>query len=527
VTSPVTDRRRDAQWVVLLATVAATPLVFSTWTIDVFNITALTVLWLGALLAAGLDAAVGFPSLRNRPALMWPVATYLAVLGLTTITSRAPMVSFLGNYGRFGGLVTTVPIVALALMLSHRLTETPRRHRDLAVALVASGLLGSLYLWSQQLDIDVIDWLEPWRSAPRHPPGALGNSNFSGAHVAMASVPAAWLATQAVGRARVAWSVTAIVLLSGVAVSLSRGAMVAAGLGLLIVSASTRVGPLRVLGVALGAGVMTVVFAIVRNPSEGLRDDLFSSATWDQRRDLWTVVFRGFGDHPILGGGPDLYRRTFDDHAGESLAGFVSDEPHSVLFDHLDGSGLLGMFAWSWVWVAAAALAWAWRQRPETVPWAGMGAAYLAQSMVSIDVVPLQLWGWVAIAGLSGAAGLGRPRFVPAPLRSLPALITSLVCVGLMLVALGPFRADMAHRRGIEASNAGKEDQALFQLRQAVDRHEWEARFHRRLGVQLAIVGENRRDPALVDEARIELTRSLELAPGDRLAQRWLASLDD
>ena len=62
------------EWWVLVATVALTPLVFSRLTFDVYNITEVTVLWVGAVVAAAMRLvraqARDFPRL---PAL-WPVA---------------------------------------------------------------------------------------------------------------------------------------------------------------------------------------------------------------------------------------------------------------------------------------------------------------------------------------------------------------------------------------------------------------------------------------------------------------------
>ena len=69
-------------------------------------------------------------------------------------------------------------------------------------------------------------------------------------------------------------------------------------------------------------------------------DDLINANTSDQRVDLWEVALRGSPDHLLLGGGPDLYVVTFTEHAGDDLDGVVANEPHNVLLDHLDGSGI-------------------------------------------------------------------------------------------------------------------------------------------------------------------------------------------
>ena len=97
--------------------------------------------------------------------------------------------------------------------------------------------------------------------------------------------------------------------------------------------------------------------------------------------------------------------------------------------------------------------------------------------------------------------------------------------IALCVVSLGPFRADMAHRRGIAASNAGEAERALFQLEQAVDRHGWEPVFHRRLGVQLVLTSRGG-DDEFADRAAVELRRALDLYPGDPIAEEWLALVD-
>lgn len=517
------------QWWVLLATVAITPLAFSTWTIDVFNLTALTVLWLGLVVAVGLQIALGPAGRCPLPRVWVVVATYVGILVLTTVTSRAPLVSAFGSYGRYGGLATTVPAIAAAWLLVGHLAGSTRRQRQLAGALAISAGLGAAYLWAQQAGIDAFDWLEPWRTRPRHPPGALGNSNFSGAHLALAIGPVAYLAITTAGHRRVAWTSLGIVVLSGIAVSQSRGAMMAAAVGLIAIAATSSTNR-RVVGAGAFAA-MVVVGAIALLANAGGLDELSGAATWGERVDLWEVALRGAADRPVLGGGPDLYALTFADHAGPDLSGVVSNEPHNVLFDQLDGSGFVGAAAWLSVVAALVWLALHSIDHRALPPWSAMGLAYLTQAMVSIDVVPLQLWGWVAAAGVAAVAEPAlarRDTKAEATTRKATRWAAGVVAAAALgILAVAPFRADMAHRRGIEASNAGDNDRAIAQLRQATDRHAWEPRFHRRLGIQLSLAGNRTGDPATLAEARAELDRALELLPHDRVATEWRATLGD
>lgn len=501
----------------MLVTVGAVPLAFSTWTIDVFNLTALTVLWLGTIAAWGLWTADRGLRLPRVPA-VWPaVAVYVLILVVATVASRAPAVSALGSYGRYGGLATVVPAIGLAWLFAEGLGRSKRHRRQALVTVALSGLMGALYLWSQELGIDGWGWLEPWDQPPRHPPGALGNSNFSGAHLALASMPAMALAARSRGRTRMVWGAAAAAILSGVAVSQSRGAMLAVGAGLIVLATGRASRRTLVIGAVVAAAAIGIV-ALATNDGGG--DELFGTRTWGERVDLWEVALRGAGDRPILGGGPDLFRLTFEDHAGPELDGVVSDEPHNVLLDQLDGAGFLGAAAWLAV-VASAATTARRRSDREAIAWTAMGAAYLAQAMVSIDVVPLLLWGWVALGGVAATRASSSTR------RRSPVRVTATAAatIALCVLALGPFRADMAHRRGIEASNAGNVERAVFQLEQAVDRHGWEPRFHRRLGIQL-VLASRAGDDVFAERAATELREALDLYPGDPIAEEWLALVD-
>ena len=293
--------------------------------------------------------------------------------------------------------------------------------------------------------------------------------------------------------------------------------MLAVGAGLIVLAAGRSTRRTLAIGAVVAAAAIGVV-ALATN--DGGSDELFGTRTWSERADLWEVALRGAADRPVLGGGPDLFRLTFEEHAGPELAGVVSDEPHNALLDHLDGAGFLGAAAWLAVVATGVAAA---RRRGDRAgtAWAAMGAAYLAQAMVSIDVVPLLLWGWVALGGVVSTRSPSSARRPPLVMMVTAAVATVALCI----VALGPFRADMAHRRGIEASNAGDVDRALFQLDQAVDRHDWEPRFHRRLGIQL-VLASRAGDDEFAERATDELRRALDLYPGDPVAEEWLALVD-
>lgn len=513
------------EWWVLVATVALTPLVFSRLTFDVYNIAEVTVLWIGAAVAASLRLIRLWARDFTRLPPLWPAAAaYLAVLALTTLTSRAPMVSFLGNYGRIGGFATALAVVAIAWLLSAAMSGRPDRRRQLLGVVVASATAGALYLWAQQIGLDSVIWLDVGGNEPAHPPGLLGNSNFSGAHVALGVGPAIWLSLRSVGRWRIAWATASLVLLSGIGVSQSRGAMVAAVSALLLAVALMGAGRRPRLFAFAAVAIAVLGVAAIASSNRGF-DDLINANTSDQRVDLWEVALRGSPDHLFLGGGPDLYLVTFTENASGDLDGVVANEPHNVLLDHLDGSGLLGAAAWLAVVGATVALGRS-RGRGDLAPWTLMGTGYLVQAMVSIDAVPLQLWAWVVVAAVVASAAPDDPRPDARDRVGLPIVIGGLVVAGLAIaLVIQPFRADMAYRQAIIASNAGNVSRAVAQFEEAIDRHEWEPRYHARLGLELW-GSVDLSDPAAVEVARNELERALDLFPDDPSANAWLEGLN-
>ena len=233
----------------------------------------------------------------------------MAALAVATVFSRAPVVSLLGNEGRLGGLVSVVPTIGLAWMIATAAGGRPDRQRALLRVLALSAGVGACYLWLQQADVDLTTWLEPWDQPPRHPPGTLGNSNFSGAHMALGSIAGAWLALHTRGSKRVAWAVATALTLSAVGVSQSRGAMLAALVGLTVLAlAGNRRRTSRRIIIASVVPLVALVVAATILVGEGDLDELIDSDTLADRIDLWQVALNGWRDHPVVGGGPDLYR---------------------------------------------------------------------------------------------------------------------------------------------------------------------------------------------------------------------------
>src|SRR5579864_5935088 len=88
-------------------------------TIDVFDLTKLTILWVMGLLAlllwmvSSAERGVWVPKLR----LFWFAGAFLAAQALATLFSQDRWLSFLGLYHRYGGLLPFTLYATIALML--------------------------------------------------------------------------------------------------------------------------------------------------------------------------------------------------------------------------------------------------------------------------------------------------------------------------------------------------------------------------------------------------------------------------
>jgi O-antigen ligase len=536
---PMIARRLEAtQWWAAVGTVSLAPLAFSTWTFDVFSLVEATLLWLGASLVIG--AALARWAIGGRPLVLPSIAPYvaalLAALGLATVFSRAPVVSALGNYGRLGGLATTVPVVVIAWALAVGAAGRPDRQRALLVTLALSGAVGAAYLWTQQLDLDFADWVDSSSRDPSHPPGTLGNANFSGAHVAIGAVAALAAVRLHQRRAQYLLAALAGFALAGVAVSQSRGAMVAAVVGLTVLALAGKTRWRSIVALVGMAAGMIVLAGLLLVP-DGDFGDLFDDSTGHDRLDLWGTALEGWTERPIVGGGPDLYRLTFADNRNDSFGGSSADEPHNVLLDHLDGAGLLGAIAWLGVAGSVARLALIRRRSagPELNAFSALGAAYLGQALVSIDVVGLQLLGWTAAAGVVAITDRKLTRPVADPSEVTGRARVKLICVALVTlvgisVAVRPALADHHLRRGIEARQRGALDEAVDHHEAAVGWYGWESTYHRQLGLSLLMAASvaPQSDPERQDlaaRAAHHLEVALDRFPGDTVARDALASL--
>ena len=87
-------------------------------------------------------------------------------------------------------------------------------------------------------------------------------------------------------------------------------------------------------------------------PGSRLFDISFSAETFQHRTIMWKIALDGWKERPLLGWGPENYLKIFDKHFNIEYfipaAGFGAwfDRAHSVYFDYLAETGILGLLSY-------------------------------------------------------------------------------------------------------------------------------------------------------------------------------------
>ena len=352
---------------------------------------------------------------------------YLLVLLLATLASRNPV----------GASEELFRFVTEGLVLYVLLLQGIRSSRMLwgivAVLLVVGGALGLLSVIQQVTGSFDQTFLGFARSTSEgfavttaagealqiRVGGPMGEQNRY-AQVMLALVPLGVVALRHARSAPVGIAIAILLslIVAAVALTYSRGAVVAGGL-LLVGFLALRLVGWRGLLVALVAialvvlvvpGMLERVASLEAVGGEGAGDRVIS-----QRLNDMVTAFLVFGEHPVLGVGPGLFSAVYLEFAGEApaLAGAVAYEAHTLYGEVAAETGVFGMLAFFGLIVATMVLLA--RARGAALRVGRADLADLAAGFLLVIVVHLATgvflhlsyprYFWVAM-GLAGAAAI-------------------------------------------------------------------------------------------------------------------------
>lgn len=494
----------------LLVMVVGVPLLVAAPLYDPYSLPKLALLLGGIGTSCGIVAA---RSLLGRPLRHWrPVAVPgLALclpLAVSWLVSPHRSWTLLGSYLRYTGVLPYVCVAVLGIFLVDAFWGRPR---PLAWALSLAGGVAGTYAFAQALGLDPL-WSPGRGGGSEYPPSTIGHFNFLGGFLAI-SLPLSiylWVgATRAIPRIAATWAAIATVI--GLLLANSQGGWAAALAGLAIVTgafASSRWSRARVAGMLVATFIcIGIVGAVVL--SLFLPDAPALGGTVRERGRLWGTALEMGADAPVVGHGPSAY--ALEGVRYRPLASVLSerhakaDDPHSVPMSFWSNAGAVGATGFIvfvlWVVVMGSRMA---RGDHLSMAFFAAVAAYIVQSTVSIDLLPLRTGLWTALAGLVISSSVARgsaldretelltTRPTPSAARVAVATMAAFAVGGTSLwYAANLVAADRRVQVGQELFAEGEVDPAVSQLRRATS-FRFEPRYLNLFGEELGTAALNR-----------------------------------
>jgi tetratricopeptide (TPR) repeat protein len=423
----------------LLAGLVVAAVGFTRETIDVFNLFKITSLWLFGVIGIALwvvwaaERGAWLPKMR----LFWAAGAFLAAMLLATLFSQEPGLSLYGLYHRYGGFLPFAIYAGIALAIVGLYWERPDRLKEIPWAItIACIVMIPLTLW-QATKIQCtsqIPFCIPWRDSNGQPPsfpvGTMGNSNFGGGFMAMA-VPM-FLYTVLTAKNQVLKVILAVLFaadLLSLWYAQTRGAFIAVGVSFVVAAFLYRDKLprwVRLLALAGAVGGVLLAVEVLVHPGTSTAPAFFSKAgafspfrtgTFQDRGYYWITGLRIFRHHPILGTGPDTYYANYPMFRlakdGAKLGLTITDKPHNIYVEYASNSGILGIG--TYFTLVGLALWYGYQQMRKVegtlrlllATFMTTLVAYLVNQFFSIDVPPLAVMGWVALAGIAVLADPG------------------------------------------------------------------------------------------------------------------------
>ena len=399
---------RILTWTALFTTLIVTP-----WfSYEPINVPKLAVITLGAFMGLGVLAA------NFKQEWLAVYKSELVIIGLFIVDLTLILIfsgtnfyqEFFGTFGRATGYVA---YICLSLLLLCALVVSgPNLIKKLALMVLVGGVLSATYGVIQSLNLDPINWSNPYSPVL----GFLGNPNFQSSFIGFSGVIAFAYLIQKTQKPlfRVGLIIYLMVAAYVIyATDSQQGFLVlAGGIGIvfLIWVKSTKFRRLATsLTLASTVGVFIAGLGMLKI---GPLSSLLYKPSVTYRGDYWRAGWRMTVEHPFSGVGldsyGDWYRRTRTVEAtlrrGPEI---TTNAAHNVLLDLSSNGGfpLLIIYLVLTGLVIRSIFRLLRRGSSFDAPLAGLIAiwvAYHAQSIISLNQLGLAVWGWIISGALIG-----------------------------------------------------------------------------------------------------------------------------
>jgi tetratricopeptide (TPR) repeat protein len=485
--------------IILVTTLLLVVLFFLRGLRDPFNPPKMAFLFIGTTLALAVRLAEflqGAPR-QGLGRFMIPAAAFSVPLTLSWLFSDHRAQGFLGEYGRFQGLVPYLACILFGALVADAFEV---KKETLAWGFVSAGAFVGGYSIMQAMGLDPFRW-SLGSGVTFAGLSSTGNPNFTGGLLGM-TIPVCFglLLTQ---RKRfpktLPWC--ALLIVGGWLWAQSQGGWAAGIAGLAVTAGiiyADRIPFGRIAGWVVAGGVFAVSVGIA---AVGNAMNLGAVPLTARLRGEWWVMAANMGmDRPLLGFGPDTFAETGMRYRTLKEAmmdrGVLPDTPHSLFMWFFACAGIVGaiglLVLMGWVIAKARDVS---QDNIMGAAFLGGAVAYFTQAFVSIDQLPLRIMGWALFGGLAATAmpvaeavkeraaskKNGKKRSVAkarsqkkrkrsgAPLRWAPALIPlALVVLAVTWWSANLVLADYNMRRGASLFNENKYADGSRYIEQAI-----------------------------------------------------------
>lgn len=324
-------------------------------------------------------------------------------MGISALISNTTFVrSMFGYPGRANGVLTYICILSIVWVASRTLLMHDFQQK-IQNRLNVLFLIFGLYSTLQVLNLDPVPWNNPYNRVI----GTLGNPNFSGAFLGVASAAISYAALNS--RRRIRWIYAAFAIwLLGLAISTQSiqafGIFIIGILLQIAILVYKRFSPKLFLSFVFSFIAIASFFAIGLLGYGPFGEKLYQY-TLRLRLEYWRIGLETARDFPFTGKGPDSYIEGFRLYRGSEFVGkysqeVISDSAHNVLINFMANYGIPAFILFT---VLIGAISWKSIKllfSKKTVPTGTQMLAIiwilmLIQSLFSLEQIGLNIFQWV------------------------------------------------------------------------------------------------------------------------------------
>jgi len=342
---------------------------------------------------------------REQKLLYLGVFLFLAVSLLSVFVSENPIErGFYGAFGRNTGFLSYFLLATIFLAATHLTSENA--FKKIVKSLVAAGLFNVAYSILASTGNDIFTWTNTSNAVM----GTFGNSNFIGAFMGMFIGALCVLLVESLGQTRKAIFFLVTICLSFYVVFLSDAlqCLLVSVFGVaLVLFFYLRSNPTlyKFSSIYLISGFIFSLIGLAGILNKGPLASLLYKPSITFRWEYWSAGLNMGVRNPVLGVGIDSYGSNYRTYRNESATVFpgvdvTTDAAHNVFIDVFAGTGIIGFASYLIIILIVLRYAFSYIKMSKSfdpvflalfIPWLG----YQLQSIISINQLGLDVWGWV------------------------------------------------------------------------------------------------------------------------------------